>query len=48
MKVAIIFGGPYRGNPTNMENHLKNIGNSIRTNIKWILKTKLQKKLYII
>ena len=27
MKVAIIFGGPYRGNPTNMENHLKNIGN---------------------
>jgi len=27
MKVAIIFGGPYRGNQTNMENHLKNIGN---------------------
>jgi hypothetical protein len=27
MKVAIIFGGPYRGNPINMENHLKNIGN---------------------
>jgi hypothetical protein len=26
MKVATIFGGPYRGNPTNMENHLKIIG----------------------
>jgi len=27
MKVAIIMAGPYRGNPTNLANHIKIIGN---------------------
>ena len=27
MKIAIILAGPYRGNPTNIANHLKIIGN---------------------
>ena len=27
MKVAILFAGPYRGNPINMQNHIKIIGN---------------------
>ena len=27
MKIAIILAGPYRGNPTNMENHLRIVGN---------------------
>ena len=27
MKIAILLAGPYRGNPTNIANHIKFIGN---------------------